>query len=365
MRKAGLWLLIALMAAVLPAGADDTVFKGLDFWYTPAGGGNLNISIPAGFFCSGNSGPLNLTIPLKGRPLVTNPGGAINPADTVVDREADISFNGGLTANGNLRIRALDLVSVQAFTVSCPGGLTEFYTTEVSLSGAQGLGTIQIRKNAINDRFGKFDASFPVNAKVRFKNGATGVFTGFLTHNATITTLDACWSHDPGAGSIRCAFPAPPITLDVDGDRVITGADWTSPYCTSNFFPGWTYVNGVVVQCPISHPGGPHPTTCGAPGTACPEQPPSNNCTTDILTYLDSHRTSDGFVLGDTSALNAKFSRRSTGKAGSFTTTVSGERIAVSREDLGAVRVDRCIQQQGVSLFNDTAVTVTGSGTVH
>src|SRR5690349_20064881 len=111
-------LVLAVVVAAAPAFADPAVLKGLDIWYTPAGGANVTVNIPAGFFCSGNSGPQTRTISLKGRPLVTVPAGHINPGDTVVNRPADIPFNqnGGLQGTGNLKIHALDLVSVQAFT---------------------------------------------------------------------------------------------------------------------------------------------------------------------------------------------------------------------------------------------------------
>jgi hypothetical protein len=351
-------LVFAVIASAAPAFAvgDPAVFHGLDIWYTPSGGANVTVNVPPGFFCGGNSAAMTLTIALKGRPLVTNPGGKIHPGDTVIDREADIPFNqnGGLQGTGNLKIRALDLVSVQSFTVSCPGGLTQVYNTEVSLNGAQALGTIQIRKDAIDDRHGKFDASFPVNAKVRFRNAANGAATGFLFDNQIITTLDACWSHDPGPGAVVCAGQ---VTIDTDGNRVITLADHTSPYCTSNFFPGWTYVNGVLVQCPVDHKG-PHPKTCSAPGPDCPEVPPYNHCTPDIVSYLQTRKVSDGFVLDSATQLNAQFSvKRRAGKAGTATDTGSttgttAERIAVTEADLGSVRVDRCIQVQGTAILN-------------
>lgn len=345
-------LVFAVVAFAAPAFADPAVLKGLDIWYTPSGGANVTVNIPAGFFCGGNSGPMTKTISLKGRPLVTNPAGHISPGDTVVDRPADIPFNqnGGLQGTGNLKIRALDLVSVQSFTVSCPGGVTQAWNTEVSLNGAQALGTITIRKLTLNARFGKFDASFPVAGKVRFRNPANGAVTAFLADNQTITTLDACWSHDPGAGAVVCAGP---VTIDVDGSRTITVADHTSAYCTSNFFPGWTYVNGVIVQCPVDHTG-PHPKTCGAPGSGCPEEPVPNPCTTEIVDYLNAHKVSDGFVLDSTATLNAQFTVKrkagTTSDTGTATDTTA-ERVAVTEADLGSTRVERCIQAQGTAIL--------------
>jgi hypothetical protein len=330
---------VAVVAFAGTAGADETIFKGLDIFYTPSGGGNITVPIPAGFFCGGASAAQTRTISLKGRPLVTAPAGKINPGDTVVDREADIGFGGGLTATGNLRIRALDLVSVSGFTVLCPGGLTEVYNTEVSLNGAQGLGTIDIRRAVVGARSGRFDASFPVNAKVRFRNAATGVPTAFLTRHDTITTLDACWSHDPGPGAVVCAGQ---VILDVDGNRVITAADHTSPYCTPNFFPGWEWRGGILVKCPTEHDG-PHPTTCSAPGPGCPEQTPTDPCTQDVLQYLSAHANSNGFLLDDVSTLNSMFTIGE----------ISGEKVEATRAFIGSVRIDRCIQLQGTAILQE------------
>ena len=52
----------AVIASAAPAFADPAVLKGLDIWYTPAGGANVTVSIPAGFFCGGNSAAQTRTI---------------------------------------------------------------------------------------------------------------------------------------------------------------------------------------------------------------------------------------------------------------------------------------------------------------
>lgn len=341
-------LLAALVVFAGPVRADETIFRGLDNFYTPAGGGNITVPIPAGFFCGGASAAQTRTISLKGRPLVTAPAGKIAPADTVVDREADIFFFGGLNAVGNLRIRALDLVSVSSFTVLCPSGLTEVYSTEVSLNGPQGLGTIDIHRNAVGDRSGTFDASFSVSAKLRFVNGATGARTAFLSRRDTITTLDACWSHDPGPDSIVCAGA---VTIDTDGNRVITAADHASPYCTSNFFPGYKWQGGVLVKCPTEHDG-PHPTTCAGPGGGCPEQPPHNHCTPDVEAYLLNHRTNGGFALDDAATLDRMFTVQDTSASvGSISA------VEVSQAFIGSVRIDRCIQLKGTAILQSGTMT--------
>lgn len=360
MKRLGLGaLILALLVAFAgAAGADEVIIHGLDPWYTPSGGGNITVDIPAGFFCAGTSAPIaGKQIALKGRPLVTAPAGALNPDDTVVDRIADAPFNGGLSVTTQLRILALNLVSVSSFTVTCSSGLTEVWNTEVSLDAAfnpQPLGTIVIRRPYVGAPGGDFDASFPVHAKIVFVNAANGARTAPLTDNPTITTLNACWTHQPGPGAV--VWPNP-VTIDTDGDQV---ADYTSPYGTSNFFPGWQWVNGVLVQCPVNHQG-PHPKTCGASGAGCPEQTNPNPCTTDVVNYLSSVKSTDGFKLASTATLNAKFTRRPKGKAtapsGSVDQPVSGgtvQDVAVTSADIGSVRIDRCIQAQGTAILNGT-----------
>lgn len=247
---------LALVLAARPVRADETIFQGLDVWYTPSGGAQITIDIPAGMFCGGTSSPLpGKVIPLKGRPVVTVPAGVLSPADTVIDRAA-ASFSGGLTTTTTLLIRALSLVSTSPFLVSCPSGPDEAWNTEVSLNGAQIPGTIVIRRPSVGAPGGDFDASFPVSANVGFVNNANGMRTGSLTDNVTITSTKSCWTHAPGAQS----FVDPnPVTLDTDGDQI---ADYASPYGTSNFF-----------SCVPIHHDGPHPTTCGKPGSYCPELP--------------------------------------------------------------------------------------------
>jgi hypothetical protein len=339
-------LLLAAVVAAVPALADEVILHGLDVWYTPSGGANITVNIPAGFFCGGNSAPIaSKLIPLKGRPVVTAPAGALNPGDTVVDRPVDAPFNGGLSTTTQLQIRALSLVSVNAFSIACPSGLTEVWNTEVSLNGAQTSGTIVIRRAAVGDPGGDFDASFPVNAKIQFVNAANGSRTGFLTDNPTITTLNACWTHQPGPGAVVWNGA---VTLDTDGNQA---PDYNSLYGTSNFFPGWKWVNGVLVQCPVDHQG-PHPKTCGAQGSGCPETTNPNPCTTDVVNYLQSRKTADGFVLDNASALDAKFSRR-----GGKLVTGNVSRVTVTAENIGSVRVDRCIAHQGTAILQGTALT--------
>ncbi|MFL6195788.1 MAG: hypothetical protein ACJ75H_16540 [Thermoanaerobaculia bacterium] len=338
-------LALALVVTAGPASADEIVFHGLDVWYTPAGGASVTVDIPAGFFCGGMSGPIaGKTIGLKGRPVVTNPAGALNPGDTVVDRVADGPFNGGLSTTTQLKIRALSLVSTQAFTITCPSGVTEAWATEVSLNGPQPLGTIVIRRPVVGAPGGDFDASFGVAAKIQFVNTVSQARTGFVFDNVTITTLNACWTHQPGPGAV--VWPNP-VTIDTDGNQV---PDYASPYGTSNFFPGWKWVNGSLVQCPVNHQG-PHPKTCGAPGAACPEDPAPTPCTTEIASYLKERQTADGYILDTAKVLNQKFSRRgkltSDASAGTSTTIGTAERVTVTSADIGAERVQRCIQTGG------------------
>jgi hypothetical protein len=314
----------ALVAA--PVTAAPVVLKGLDFWYTPAGGAQVNASIPAGLFCNGNSGPFNTVIALKGSPLVTGPAGVVSPADTVVDRPSDISFNGGLTATGSLHIRALDLVGETSFSVDCSqwtsGNIVEVYSVRVHLDGTpQSLGTITIRRAAVTDNGGEFDAQFPVDAFVRFKNQATGQNLPPVADSVTITTLDACWSHTAGAGSIAYRGS---LGLDTNGTRAV---NYTSPYASSNFFAG---IDKFGLPCPVEHVG-PHPVTCSDPGSqACPEDPKTNPCDARTRQLLAQAAVSGGF---DFSSIEAD--------------------AEASGDDLAVVRAQRCVDFEGAQILQD------------
>lgn len=292
----------ALLAAlvVVPASADETIFTGLDFWTTPSGGGQVTASLPAGLFCNGTSGAFTATIPLRGRPLVTNPATAITPTDTVVDRPADIGFGGTLQAIGNLHMRALDLIGITSFSVDCSqwssSSVVELYSVRVHLDGTpQSLGWIVINRPFVGAPGGTFSAQFPVDAVVRLRNLATNQNLPPVPDSVTITTLDACWSHTPAPGSITHSGP---LGLDTNGTRTV---DYTSPYGTSNFFAGYCN-NGIDPPSvePVEHDG-PHPVTCSDPDVNCPDDPPPPNpCDTATRQLLADSLVSGGFDLSST-----------------------------------------------------------------
>jgi hypothetical protein len=318
-------VLLILASAAVPASADETIFRGLDLWFTPSGGGQVTISAPAGHFCGGTSNPITLTINLKGKPLKTNPVNALGATDTVVDRPADAPFAGGLQTNTSLKIRALSLVGVSSLSILCPSGLTEVYTTEVSLNGAQTFGTIVIRRPAVGAAGGDFDASFQVRAKVVFVNAAGGS-TPPLPDNVTVTTLNACWTHAAPPGAV--VWPGA-VTIDTNGDQV---PDYPSPYGTSNFFAGGC-------GTPVDHQG-PHPSTCVAPGPGCPDPTPKDPCTADVIDYLKAHQVEGGFQLESADKLDAMFGKASAQPV-----------AAVSEADIGSVRVARCIAHSGAAIL--------------
>lgn len=320
--------MLALVPLAVPAGADETIFMGLDLWYTPNNGAQVTVDVPAGLFCGGTSNPIpGLTVNLKGRRLATNPANALGATDTVVDRPFDAGFAGGLQTSTQLKIRALSLVSVNSFSIYCSSsGVTEVYDVEVSLNGPQTFGTIVIRRPAVGAPGGDFDASFQVRGKVVFINAANRTRTAPLPDTVTITTLNACWTHAPAAGSVVWNGP---VTIDTNGDQV---PDYNSPYGTSNFFAGGC-------GTPVDHEG-PHPTTCNAPGPDCPNPEPPDPCTKEVTEYLRAHQAEDGFLLDSAQKLNQMFS-----------TTPDTAAPAVTEEYIGSVRVDRCIQHSGSEIL--------------
>lgn len=247
---------LAVLLAAPVVAQDPAIWKGLDTWYTPAGGAQVTVNIPAGYFCNGTSPAQTRTISLKGKPIASVP--SLAPSDTVIERPFDAFFDANDVATTNLRMVGLSLVGNGSMSVNC-GTYTQLWNVKAGLSGAQGFGTITI--NRTDPAGGNFSASFPVSANLYFTNTANGRIRGPVNDTQAVTTVGACWTHAPGPNSV--VVPGP-ISLDSDNNGTL---DYTTQLGTGpNFWPG---------TCgPIQHTG-PHPVTCEAPGSDCPEDPPN------------------------------------------------------------------------------------------
>lgn len=262
-------VLIALLLAAVPTFAQDgdVLDAGLDAWYTPSGGAQISVSIPAGTFCGGSSGRLSRTIKFKGVPLTTAP--ALDDVDTIIARDAAYFNNNEATAD--LRIVALSLESVTDVTVNC-GGYTEVWETEVSLAATQADGSITFYRDE-DGTGGTFEASFPVNASLTFTNAADATQTaGPVATVDTVTTASSSWVTLPPAG----AQPTNQVVwVDLDDDGI------------AEHNTGLTTGPGFWPDEPVEHEG-PHPSTCLTPGSDCPEWTPPTCTEPHVVTTLSN-----------------------------------------------------------------------------
>lgn len=162
------YLLMAVLAAVLalpavPAGADDVIYNGSDFWWTRGDGStfsDFNLEpIPAGFFC-GKSAPFTGRIVYQGVPLDTA-GGKLGKVDTIVQRLDDAAFNKNGFASTRLQMRALHLESVAPVKTACGK-----YNVVVRLDGEQPVTRMRILRRSEDG--GRFIAPIAVNVRMSF-----------------------------------------------------------------------------------------------------------------------------------------------------------------------------------------------------
>ena len=274
-------LTLALVVLAVPAAADPVVFKGLDTWYTPAGGAEITTTIPAGTFCGGTSNQITRTIKLEGVPVTTAP--ALTDVDTIIERLDDAVFDSNNEASSDLVIVILSLRSVGSFSVNC-GTHTEVWKTRVQLAPTQTPGTIEFVKTS--SAGGTFSASFPVTGELTYINAANSSDTrGPFLDTQTVTTASSDFSFTPTPDSQPTA--PNPVWIDTDYDGIPetnTGVP-TGP----NFWIVGT----------VEHEG-PHPDTCAAPGPDCPEWEPPTCTEPWVVTELKNAAVKNlGFVFAE------------------------------------------------------------------
>lgn len=175
-------------------GSDLVIQPGMDLFQTPGCGTSFyNEPIDAGFFDFDEggescvpaastcvpSGPPNINlcslaygggIGLLGQPLVTNPSGALSPADTIVSRlGAAFLPTPGSSTTIDIEIVALSLVSASPITVTYSGGGTSQWNVEVCLSEfPQDQGTMTVTRGSCPGEGGTYSSSLPVWPKLIF-----------------------------------------------------------------------------------------------------------------------------------------------------------------------------------------------------
>lgn len=233
----------------------DNIVKGLDFFETPPGGGQVDVGvIPAGFFCPQQTSAVSFgQMALHGVPLVTSPANVLGSADTVVERPFTVNIPPGLSGNTILRIRALSMEGDDILTVGqCPTGQNR-WRAKVSLTDAnQPQGSITINRPAANG--GTFDATFQVNAQVVFVNvDDPAQQTDPMTQSDVVSTSNAEWATKPT--NTNAVAHCGEIAIDSNGDGLLNDLDYFGNFNKMvNFWPGWPGGGGT------QHTG-PHPST--------------------------------------------------------------------------------------------------------
>ncbi len=155
-------LIITGLLAV-PAFAQK-IAPGYDIWKTVGNGETFmdfaDSPIPAGFFFEGSE-PFTGAINFVGVPLATEPAGALQGADTVIERLDTAAFGEDGLASSRMRIMALSLASPEPIDI---GG--SLWDVGVSLAEVQPVTEIVYEK--LTDEVGEFLADLVVNVRLTF-----------------------------------------------------------------------------------------------------------------------------------------------------------------------------------------------------
>jgi hypothetical protein len=218
-------VLLSLLAASPAIAGDQTVRQGVDLWMTAAGFAQTSFEsepIPAGFFCP-ESQPFTGRIWFEGKPLATEPAGALGSIDTVVRRLDDVEFDARGVGYTRLQLMALSLVSTRPVDTACGA-----YDAAVRLDGEQPVTNMRVVRTG---RFGgTYAAPLALNVKV--------VFTPVQGDKSARRELAHRVDLGPAAGSTWAYATAPRYEgtprLDTDGN----GAPDTLLPRASNFLAG-------------------------------------------------------------------------------------------------------------------------------
>lgn len=213
------------LAALPVLAGDDVIESGVDLWATA--GGELTFTsfgtdpIPADFFCPG-SAPFADTVTFRGRPLATEPAGALGAIDTVVARLDDAAFDADQIARTRIRLMALSLEATAPIATSCGG-----YELAVALAAEQPVTEMKIYRTS--EWGGVYKAPLALDVKMTFRPVAGNLNPA----RELVRRVDL----GPGTNSVwsyHVAEPEPAVAVDTDGDRI---ADTPLPLA-SNFLAG-------------------------------------------------------------------------------------------------------------------------------
>ncbi len=161
MKKLTALLTMILLAAPLFA---QKIAPGYDTWKTVGNGETFmdfsDSPIPAGFFFEGSE-PFTGAISFVGVPLATEPAGALQGTDTIIERMDTAAFDEDGLASSRMRIMALSLASPEPIDID--GSL---WDVGVSLAEVQPITEIVYEK--LTEDTGEFLADLVVNVRLTF-----------------------------------------------------------------------------------------------------------------------------------------------------------------------------------------------------
>jgi hypothetical protein len=202
-------VLVFLVAA--PVFAGEVLTRGADLWQTATGFSYSSFKsepIPAGFFCAGSPAFTGI-VQLNGKPLATEPAGALGQIDTIVRRLDDAVLNERGEASTRIQLLALSLAGVKPIDTGC--GL---YDVTASLTGEQPITTMRILKTSQGG--GTYVAPLELNVKLVFTPVAGNGARRELTHRISMGPGSrSVWSYSnpvlAGQGTVR---------VDTNGDGI-------------------------------------------------------------------------------------------------------------------------------------------------
>jgi hypothetical protein len=274
---------LTLLCAVPALAGNGVITNGLDLWRTPATGGTFldfaQEPLPAGFFCA-NSAPFTGRVVFRGVPIKTEPAGALDEADTLIQRLDDATFTkklpaikpfalrqadgsvrkvgasffrGQEVATTRLQVRAISFASVEVVKTACGS-----YDVKASLAGEQPITEMIIVRDDENG--GRFFAPLSLNVKLTFIPAAGGATVEVVRGIEFPAKALSVWADVPDR---RVAFDSfVGVDSDLDGavDVMLPG--------TSNFAAGFkaspSGARGVAKVASAQYVGVPY---CGGTGT--------------------------------------------------------------------------------------------------
>jgi hypothetical protein len=271
---------LALALAALPALADNTVTHGIDVFETQGTGSTYaDVSVPAGFFCTGSSA-FSGTVVLTGDPVATSPANVLGHSDTVVERLADTTFDSSGNATVNAIVRAASFKSTSPITVTgCAG--SSLWDVKSNATPTQSPFPMTLHRSSPTATGGTFDSDVTISPRLTFTQQGTGLQRTLDQGQIHFSTSAASWTHQPGSGGVT--YTAGSVQIDTNGDGVV---DTTVPG-TSNFAAGWS----TVPQSGCATPPCSVPIPHSAITARHQVNPPPPYCTSTTTTGLSAKRS--------------------------------------------------------------------------